>query len=346
MRNEEDALVPKTKARSDKIQSSEAKVEFGTNKSKLKRRAWLLKDLKAADYNPRYITEVRLKKLAKSIQSFGDLSGVVFNARTNRLISGHQRLKSVSHCKTKVVTQPHTDSHGTIETGHIEAYTKNGVIKIPFRVVDWSNSKVEKAANVAANSHGGEFDQEKLRKVLVDLDTNTFDIELLGLDPITIMSLSIPRVDKTTGKKSPGGNIDEGDDDDEDNEFEKYDANSFQFACQCPKCGYQFDPKEKRTNNESKITKAKSKDNVKRVSTKKPVEKVVAKVKGSNGKSQAEMSLKQAKERVAKTAAVTKTKKPVPKMAVALNKAKPKPSARAVTSKLVRTGARPVRKAK
>lgn len=286
---DEDKLTSKTKARSNNLKPVEMDIDFGKGKAPIKSKAWQVKDFKGADYNPRYITETRLRKLAKSMQSFGDLSGVVFNARTNRLISGHQRLKTIDGHKTRIITKPHTDSHGTVEVGHIEAMTPKGLIKIPLRIVDWSNNKVEKAANLAANSHGGEFDQDKLRKVLVDLDTNTFDIELLGLDPITIMSLSIPKTAATGSGKHGSVNPDLEGDDDEDGEcgFERYTPDSFELSCQCPRCGYKFDPKTKRETKPSKITAAKKKDGVKKVKpeasskTKKavaPVKKAPAKV--------------------------------------------------------------------
>lgn len=272
---DEDKLTSKTKARSNNLKPVEMDIDFGKGKSPIKTKAWSVKDFKGADYNPRYITETRLRKLAKSMQSFGDLSGVVFNARTNRLISGHQRLKTIDGHKTRIITKPHTDSHGTIEVGHIEAMTPKGLIKIPVRIVDWSNSRVEKAANLAANSHGGEFDQDKLRKVLVDLDTNTFDIELLGLDPITIMSLSIPKTEGKPGKPGSVGDMADEDDASSDGDFERYTPDSFNLSCECPRCGYKFDPKTKREVKPSKIVDAKKKDGVKKVREESKTKKAV-----------------------------------------------------------------------
>ena len=62
-----------------------------------------LKDAKPAKYNPRKITEDRLEKLKKSIESFGDLSGVVINNRTGSIVAGHQRIKTLGDKKTCVV---------------------------------------------------------------------------------------------------------------------------------------------------------------------------------------------------------------------------------------------------
>jgi len=52
-----------------------------------------LTDIKSAGYNPRTITDEQLKMLNKSLQTFGDLSGIVYNRRTGNLVGGHQRLK-------------------------------------------------------------------------------------------------------------------------------------------------------------------------------------------------------------------------------------------------------------
>lgn len=177
-------------------------------------------DLKKAKYNPRSITAARLSKLQDSINTFGDLSGVVFNVKTKTLISGHQRMSSIDQKKAKIVQKPHTDKHGTVAVGHIEAPGPKGVIRIPYRAVEWDINK-EKAANIAANAHGGTFDKEKLRMVLADLENKKFDIELTGLDPLTLKSLKPPKGDEP--KK----------------EFESY-GSDIETEHSCPKCGYSW----------------------------------------------------------------------------------------------------------
>lgn len=117
-----------------------------------------IKDLRAATYNPRKITDKKLEMLGKSMREFGDLSGIVFNRRTGNLIGGHQRLK-------------HLDSEWEIEGGFVKTPFGDFV----FREVDWPEKK-EKAANIAANKHGGEFDLPALKVLLADVD----DLELTG----------------------------------------------------------------------------------------------------------------------------------------------------------------------
>jgi hypothetical protein len=97
-----------------------------------------ISDLRPADYNPREITESALNGLGKSIEEFGDLSGIVFNKRTGNLVAGHQRVRTLK------------EQYGDLEI-------KNGKIKLPggevftVRVVDWEEDK-EKLANVSANN--------------------------------------------------------------------------------------------------------------------------------------------------------------------------------------------------
>lgn len=152
-----------------------------------------LKQLRGATYNPRTITESRLKDLGDSIATFGDLSGVVFNgsAKAGVLISGHQRIASIKGWDTKIDVKKSTDEHGTVGLGYIHAKdpkTKKKV-SIPIRVVSWDNRKAEYAANIAANSHGGEFDNKKLAVLVNKLDIDNLNPAILGIDPVQIRGL-------------------------------------------------------------------------------------------------------------------------------------------------------------
>ena len=148
------------------------------NKQRDKKRI-KLKDLKPAEYNPRTITDEQLGRLKKALYEFGDLSGIVFNKKTDRLIGGHQRLKCLPPDaiikKTKLTKPSRT---GTVATGTIiidnEAYI--------YREVDWDKTR-EKAANIAANQHGGEFNDDKLKELLEELSNiEGFDLDLTGFN--------------------------------------------------------------------------------------------------------------------------------------------------------------------
>lgn len=135
-----------------------------------------IEDLKPADYNPRKIGDKQLAMLKKSMAEFGDLSGIVVNVRTGNMIGGHQRIKNFDP-KWIIKSQPANDGTGTVALGHVA--TDQG--RWSYREVDWPEEK-EKAANLAANKHGGEWDMAKLNVVLQDLKDVNFDIELTGFD--------------------------------------------------------------------------------------------------------------------------------------------------------------------
>ncbi len=131
-----------------------------------------VKDLKAAKYNPRKISEKKLDMLGKSMKEFGDLSGIIFNRRTGNLVGGHQRIKHLRP-EWEVVKEDFEDDLGTVAKGYIKTPFGDWV----YREVDWPEKK-EKAANIAANKHGGEFDLPMLDGVLSDL--KDIDLDLTG----------------------------------------------------------------------------------------------------------------------------------------------------------------------
>lgn len=107
---------------------------------------------------------------------FGDLSGIVMNVRTGHLIGGHQRVKLFDP-GWEIKTEPHEDVLWTVALGYVETPWGRWV----YREVDWEEVK-EKAANVAANKHGGEWDFPKLSEVLIELHATNIDMELAGFD--------------------------------------------------------------------------------------------------------------------------------------------------------------------
>jgi len=153
-------------------------------------------DLKPADYNPRKISDEKLMMLKKSLIEFGDLSGIVYNRRTDRLIGGHQRIKMFD-TEWEIIKEPTVDNCGTVALGYIE--TPHG--RMTYREVDWPVEK-EKAANIAANQQGGEFDQAKLKELIEELKINNVDLDLVGLDAVELKSL--------LSIEGPGLNLDPG----------------------------------------------------------------------------------------------------------------------------------------
>jgi hypothetical protein len=134
-------------------------------------------DLKPAPYNPRKITDDKLRMLRKAMIEFGDLSGIVFNVRTGRVVGGHQRIKHLDPTWEIRKESGAEDSVGTVANGWIE--TPFG--RWTYREVDWPEQK-EVAANIAANKQGGEFDIPLLKDLLVQIDDGAADMELTGFD--------------------------------------------------------------------------------------------------------------------------------------------------------------------
>jgi len=52
-----------------------------------------LSEMKAAEYNPRKISDRALQGLSNSIDRFGLVEPIIWNKRTNRIVGGHQRFK-------------------------------------------------------------------------------------------------------------------------------------------------------------------------------------------------------------------------------------------------------------
>ncbi len=121
-------------------------------------------DLIPADYNPRLDLQSgdkEYEKLKRSIQEFGYVDPVIWNERTGVVVGGHQRLKVLQ------------------ELGYEE---------IDVSVVDLSEEQ-EKTLNIALNKIEGDWDNFKLKELLEDIDTGSFDITLTGFDEDEIENL-------------------------------------------------------------------------------------------------------------------------------------------------------------
>lgn len=149
-------------------------------------------DLSMDPRNPRTISDAAAAGLSVSLSEFGDLSGIVFNAQTQQLVCGHQRV-------------------GEIRKRWGDLPIDGDVIRSPegheFRVrwVDWPMAK-QRAANIAANSQriAGEFTDE-LDVLLSEVQAETpelFDSLLFSeLLHETISSTAAP--DLATGDRQP-----------------------------------------------------------------------------------------------------------------------------------------------
>lgn len=121
-----------------------------------------LDELAADPKNPRRISRHDFNALKRSIDVFGDLSGIVMNTTTGELVGGHQRIEAFKslgkNAQIEIVQRLEQPSRvGTVAIGFVlmdgERYA--------YREVQWER-EMQQAANVAANRISGEFDVDKL----------------------------------------------------------------------------------------------------------------------------------------------------------------------------------------
>ena len=123
-------------------------------------------DLNPAKYNPRKQLmpgDPEFEALCRSIETFGYVDYVVVNIRdgANVIVSGHQRLSAMKYL----------------------GYTEAECV-----VVDLDEPQ-EKALNVAMNKISGEWDMEKLKELIKDIDLSGLDVTLTGFDAEELKSL-------------------------------------------------------------------------------------------------------------------------------------------------------------
>jgi hypothetical protein len=144
-------------------------------------------DLKPSENNPRRIDDATALALAKSMARFGDLSGIVFNRVSGRLVGGHQRTKQIPRTAkiTLVKEYAKPTKTGTVSEGFVEF---NGD-RFTYREVKWDSKKESAAATIAANKHRGEWDYSELIPQLEELQIQGFPMELTGFSSVDLDAL-------------------------------------------------------------------------------------------------------------------------------------------------------------
>lgn len=184
-----------------------------------------IKDLKANPKNPRTISDEKLAMLKKAIAEFGDLSGIIFNRKTKRLVGGHQRTKNFPpDAAIEITTKFKKPTKvGTVALGYVLV---NGE-RHNYREVEWDEIR-EKAANIAANKGAGEWDLSALSDWLKEIDEFGFDLSLTMFDTIETKGF----MQMEDGRPVTGA--------------QELDEGSFDnFSHSCPKCGFEWDAKTK-----------------------------------------------------------------------------------------------------
>lgn len=227
-------------------------------------------DIKPATYNPRTITDENFDKLKQSLNQYGLVDPIVINLKNeNTIIGGHQRYKAL------------LDEHNTntelylIRLGDIGWVFDNLDLKV-------EDDTVEKLLNINLNQNNlmGEWDNEMLKGIFVDLKLNEVELDMTGFDDWEIDNISpLLSIDDYEDEKEEKDNSnDESEDDDEDDGgldilssleksdnkelvkesdteevlskidklrkeqgIEKEDTVEHSFKHKCPKCGHEWD---------------------------------------------------------------------------------------------------------
>ena len=121
------------------------------------RKIFKLSELNPAKYNPRKQLkpgDPEFEALARSMKEFGYVELILVNVRdgSNVIISGHQRAACLTYL---------------------------GETEVECLTVDLSEPE-EKALNIAMNKISGQWDMEKLKDVLRDIDLSDLDVTLTG----------------------------------------------------------------------------------------------------------------------------------------------------------------------
>lgn len=122
-----------------------------------------LSDLKPAEYNPRKIlkpNDFEYQSIAASIEEFGYVDPIIINS-DNTIIGGHQR---------RLVM---------LDLGYTEA---------DCVLVNMDKTK-ERALNIALNKISGEWDEEALKNLLIDLDKANYNLCFTGFEKDEIEEL-------------------------------------------------------------------------------------------------------------------------------------------------------------
>ncbi|EOB0811583.1 ParB N-terminal domain-containing protein [Staphylococcus pseudintermedius] len=121
-----------------------------------------INDLQPANYNPRVDLEEHdeeYQKIKRSIKKFGYVDPIIWNKKTNNIVGGHQRFKVLKDL---------------------------GYQEVDVSVVDL-DEQAEKTLNIALNKVEGDWDADKLKEVIEELDVSMR--ELTGFDDDEIENL-------------------------------------------------------------------------------------------------------------------------------------------------------------
>lgn len=139
-----------------------------------------LTDIVPAEYNPRKISEDEFSSLTNSIAEFGLVDPIIINLNNNKIIGGHQRYDVLMN--EHMNDNNKYDNLKLIKLGDIGWVFSEDSLTV-------KDDAHEKALNVALNKISGEWDNEKLQELFVDLDMSGFDVNLTGFNDVELKHL-------------------------------------------------------------------------------------------------------------------------------------------------------------
>lgn len=172
-----------------------------------------LSELKPWDKNPRGIKDVDFKRLIEQIQKHGVYKPLIVN-QDYIVIGGNMRFKALSALK---VSTP-----------------------IAVSVVQTKDEKEMLEISLSDNDRAGYYEEQPLAELalLHKLDTDLYTIDLGSPRPVSLLVQSLSPGDEP--KDSQEGAT----------EVNPEDLLDDKKTCQCPRCGFEFEPKDGANNDD------------------------------------------------------------------------------------------------
>lgn len=128
-------------------------------------------DIKPAEYNPRQISDDNMDKLQNSLEMFGLVDPIIINLKNeNTIIGGHQRFRIL-------LENDDLDELYLLRLGDIGWVFDNDDLKV-------EDENMEKLLNINLNQTNlmGEWDNERLKLIISDLQLEDIDLSLTGFE--------------------------------------------------------------------------------------------------------------------------------------------------------------------
>ena len=128
-------------------------------------------DISPAEYNPRKISTEELSRLTGNLEEFGLVDPIIVNLKNKRIIGGHQRYYALQQ------KYPDGVELDLLKLGDIGWAFFNENITV-------EDENYEKALNISLNKISGEWELNKLERLLSEIEDSGIDNDLTGFKPL------------------------------------------------------------------------------------------------------------------------------------------------------------------